>query len=353
MPGEAVIGWDLGGAHLKAARLDASGRVLEVVQVACPLWQGLQHLHSALDVANRALGSAPRHAVTMTGEMVDLFATRGEGVSHLVTAIAERLAGQDVRFYAGERGFLDAAAAVRDPAAVASANWMATAALVAARQSSAFLVDIGSTTTDLIPVHGGRVQARGHDDASRLVTGELVYTGVVRTPIMALVRRVPFGGAWNPLMAEYFATTADVYRLLERLPEGADQHPAADGGEKTVEASGRRLARMLGRDFDVATLADWQGLAAWLAGVQLRRIGHSFAELWSREQLPDDAPVVAAGVGRFLVADLAARRGRRWLDFGSLVPSASGVNGRVSDCAPAVAVAWLARGGHPGMDVPA
>ena len=184
---------------------------------------------------------------------------------------------------------------------------MASAALVAARQPSAFLIDIGSTTTDLIPVHAGRVQARGKDDASRLVAGELVYTGVVRTPIMALVRRVPFAGKWNPVMAEYFATMADVYRLLGRLPEGADQHPAADGGEKTVEASARRLARMLGRDVDVAMLADWQELAGWLAQVQLRRIGHTVAALWSREQLPDNAPIVSAGVGRFLIPDLATR----------------------------------------------
>ncbi len=109
----------------------------------------------------------------MTGEMVDLFANRGEGVARLVTAITERLAGPGRAFLCGGRGFLDAAAAMRDPAAVASANWVATAALVAARQSSAFLVDIGSTTTDLIPVHDGRVRAVGQDDAGRLVTGEL------------------------------------------------------------------------------------------------------------------------------------------------------------------------------------
>ena len=344
MPDDAVIGWDLGGAHLKAARLDASGRVLDVVQVACPLWQGLHHFHSAVDLASRAMGSAPLHAVTMTGEMVDLFANRGEGVSSLVAAITERLAGQDVRFYAGERGFLDAAEAIRDPAAVASANWMASAALVAARLPSAFLIDIGSTTTDLIPVHAGRLQARGKDDASRLIAGELVYTGVVRTPIMALVRRVPFAGKWNPVMAEYFATMADVYRLLGRLPDDADQHPAADGGEKTVEASARRLARMLGRDVDAAMLPDWQRLALWLAEVQLRRIGHTVAALWSREQLLDNAPIVSAGVGRFLIPDLATRHNRRCVEFGSLVLCTPGVNGRVSDCAPAVAVAWLA--GH-------
>ena len=343
MSDEMMIGWDLGGAHVKAARLDGSGRALEVIQVACPLWEGMHHLHAAVDQVSGAIGAAPRHAVTMTGEMVDFFRDRGEGVSRLVAAIAERLAGPAVRFYAGERGFLDAAGAIRDPAAVASANWMASAALVAARRPSALLIDIGSTTTDLVPVHEGRVRALGNDDARRLVSGELLYTGVVRTPVMALAQAAPFAGEWVPLMAEYFATTADLYRVLERLPEGADLHPAADGGEKTVEASGRRLARMFGRDFDADALGAWRRLAAWLAEAQVRRIDDACVRLWSRNLLPDDAPIVTAGVGRFLAHDLAARHRRQCLDFGSLIPCAPGVGGRVSDCAPAVAVAWLAR----------
>ena len=338
-----MIGWDLGGAHVKAARLDESGRVLEVVQVACRLWEGMHHLHSAVDEVTGALGTSPVHAVTMTGEMVDFFPNRGEGVARLVAAITERVTGSTIRFYAGGRGFLDAAGALRDPGTVASANWMATAALVATRQSPALLVDVGSTTTDLIPVMDGQVRASGKDDAGRLITGELVYTGVVRTPVLALAERAPFDGEWVPLMAEFFATTADLYRLLGRLPEGADQHPAADGGEKTVEASARRLARMVGRDLDPASLGACRRLAAWLAEAQFRRIEDACSRLWSRELLPDEAPLVAAGVGRFLVHDLAARQGRRCLEFGSLVSCAPGVAGRVSDCAPAVAVAWLAR----------
>lgn len=338
-----MIGWDLGGAHLKAARLDESGRVLDVVQVACRLWEGMHHFHSAVDEIGHALGAASFHAVTMTGEMVDSFPTRSEGVARLVAAITERLSGSTVRFYAGAQGFLDSAGALSQPDAVASANWVATAALVAARQSPALLVDVGSTTTDLIPVMNGQVRAAGKDDAGRLVTGELVYTGVVRTPVMALAERAPFGGEWVPLMAEFFATTADLYRLLERLPDGADQHPAADSGEKTVEASARRLARMLGRDFDASMLGACRRLAGWLAEAQLRRIEDACNRIWSRNALPDDAPIVAAGVGRFLARDLAARHGRRCLEFASLVPRAPAVDGLVSDCAPAVAVAWLAR----------
>jgi probable H4MPT-linked C1 transfer pathway protein len=339
--GQAVIGWDLGGAHLKAARLDESGRVVEVVQVPCQLWQGLQHLHGAVDQILGALGPAPRHAVTMTGEMVDLFRSRAEGVSQLVAAIAERLGDGIVLFYGGGQGFLDAPGAIALPASVASANWMASASLVAAHHHSAVFLDIGSTTTDLIPVHGGRVQAHGVDDGTRLVAGELVYTGVVRTPLMALAERVPFAGDWVPLMAEYFATMADVYRLLGRLPEGADQHPAADGGEKTPEASARRLARMIGRDLESAPPSAWRGLAQWLAEVQLRRIEDAFARIRSRGVLPDDTALVVAGVGRFLAGDLAARQGLACQDFGHLIPVAPGMATRVSDCAPAVAVAWL------------
>jgi (4-(4-[2-(gamma-L-glutamylamino)ethyl]phenoxymethyl)furan-2-yl)methanamine synthase len=338
----AVIGWDVGGAHLKAARLDRSGRVEEVLQVACPLWQGLHHLDSAIEALHARLGTAPLHAVTMTGEMVDLFPDRAEGVSRLVDAIEGALRGSAISFYAGARGFLDAAAARRDPGLVASANWMASAELVAARKAAALFVDIGSTTTDIIAVRECRVCAEGRDDATRLISGELVYTGVVRTPLMALTDRVPFEGESVPLMAEYFATAADVYRILGSLPEGADQHPAADGGEKSVEASARRMARMIGRDAGSASPVEWRRLAVAFAEAQQRRIAEACSLVASRANLEDGAPLVAAGVGRFLAGELAGRMGRPCLDFATLLPCEPSVSSRASDCAPAVAVAWLA-----------
>jgi len=342
VPGSSVIGWDLGGAHLKAARVGGSGAVEAVVQRPCPLWQGMPHFFTALDEARSVMGEAPVHAVTMTGEMVDLFRNREEGVLALVAAMRERLPGSDLRFYAGRDGFVDAATASRSPAQVASANWMASAALVADRLQEGLLIDIGSTTTDLVPVSGGAVAAVGADDATRLVAGELVYTGVVRTPLMALAERVPFAGDSVPLVAEYFATAADVHRLLGTLPEGADQHPAADGGPKTVEGSARRLARMIGRDMESAQLTAWRELAGWLAAAQRRRIDEGCALVISRSGLSGDAPLVAAGVGRFVVRALTAARGRPVLDFGNLVPANVAVRPLIADCAPAVAVAWLA-----------
>ncbi|HKW41168.1 MAG TPA: hypothetical protein VJN39_07965, partial [Gemmatimonadales bacterium] len=90
---EPVIGWDLGGAHLKAARLDGAGTVEHVMQLPCPLWQGIEHLDRALAEVLSAFGAAPLHAVTMTGEMADLFANRTVGVTRLVAALRERTEG--------------------------------------------------------------------------------------------------------------------------------------------------------------------------------------------------------------------------------------------------------------------
>lgn len=340
MPAEPIIGWDVGGAHLKAARLAADGGVESVIQVPCPLWQGLDHLHHAIAEARARVGEAPRHAVTMTGEMVDLFANRAEGVARLAHTMREALGGA-VGFFGAESGFVDAAAAAAMPAQIASANWLASAAVVAATQDTALFIDIGSTTADLVPVRAGEVGAQGRDDAERLVTGELVYSGVVRTPVMALADRVPFAGEWVPLIPEYFATSADVHRLTGELPEGADQYPAADNGPKTVEASARRLARMLGRDLESAEPGAWRGLARWLSDAQLRRLHDSADLLLSTGILPESAPVVGAGVGRFLAARLAALRGQPYRDFAALLGIPAPLAESVSNCAPAVAVGWL------------
>jgi probable H4MPT-linked C1 transfer pathway protein len=347
LPAEPTIGWDLGGAHLKAARLGPTGGVERVVQVPCALWRGLAELEGALDAAASAVGPAPVHAVTMTGEMVDCFPTRADGVAALAAVMRKRFGDRGLRFYAGARGLVAAGAEEGEGLRLASANWRAAAEVVAGSLPEALFVDIGSTTTDLIPVRGGEVRARAENDAGRLVSGELVYTGVVRTPVMALAREAPFGGHLVPLMAELFATTADVHRLCGRLPVGSDLHPTADGGEKTEAGSARRLARMIGRDAETEPLEAWRSLARWLAEAQLRRIEDACALLLSREGLAPDAPVVSAGVGRFLAVLLAGRLGRASLDFAALLPDPGPEPGLVSDCAPAVAVARLsqARGG--------
>ena len=48
------------------------------------------------------------------------------------------------------------------------------------------LFDVGTTSADLIPIVNGQVVAQGRTDPERLLSGELVYTGALRTPAEAV-----------------------------------------------------------------------------------------------------------------------------------------------------------------------
>jgi probable H4MPT-linked C1 transfer pathway protein len=341
MPSESTIGWDLGGAHLKAARLDPHGRVMQVVQLPCPLWQGLSHLQIAIDSALQQFSSPrARHAVTMTGELADLFDNRREGVRDLLETFSTRVSPQQIGVYAGAAGFVTVDQQEAFWEQIASANWRATAEFLAGRLPEALLVDVGSTTTDIVPSKQS-VLACGRDDRERLVQEELVYTGVVRSSIMSVVDRIPFNGEWVPIMAEQFATTADVYRLTGELPEDADQMPSADGKGKSPLESARRLARMLGCDVHSAPFAAWRRCADYVAEAQLTRICNACHRVLSRGILQSDAPLIGAGVGRFLVMKLAQRMQRPYLDFAGCIDGSESAARCSAYCAPAVAVAAL------------
>ena len=336
-----VFGWDLGGANVKLARVDG-GRVVNVAQIPCPIIPERSKFDAAVDVALPLISSPALHALTMTGELSDVFNNRAEGVSYLVELMQRVTAGQTLRVYAGSFGFLDPDDAKNRTLEVASANWHATAALTARRHKDALLVDVGTTTTDLIPIKDGTVAARGATDAERLTEGELLYTGVVRTPVMAVAHSAAFKGRVQRIAAERFATMADVWRLTGDLPDDADPYPSADQRGKSGPESAARLARMLGRDESEAELGAWVALARYFADCQLAEIEHAARGLAERDDLPQSAPVIGAGCGRFVARALAERLGRPYLDFAEIVDAAQEAREMAARCAPAVAIALLA-----------
>lgn len=336
-----VVGWDIGGAHLKAARAE-DGRIVDAVQVASPLRLGLDRLKQSFADAKARIGTAHRHVVTMTGELADTFVSRAEGVESLAAVALRELTPAAVSLYAGRAGFIrpqDAHAHVED---IASANWFASASLVARVLPAALFVDMGSTTTDLVPVVGGAVAAQGYTDAQRLAAGELVYTGLVRSFLMAVSERAPFAGRWTPLINENFANMADVQRILGSLPEGVDQMTTADGRPKTIEASRARLARMVGRDVGDASDAAWTELARWFAEMQIRAVVDGAMLVLSSSHLPADAPIVGAGIGDAVVREAAQRLGRDYVAFDTLLDVVPTARDWASHCAPAAALAVLA-----------
>lgn len=346
-----IFGWDIGGANIKACRM-RQGEVLDAAQWPCPLWQGLDALTHALQLAaERWPGlNQSRHAVTMTGEMVDLFSHRQEGVERIAVHLAQTLApSANLWFFAGDDGWCTQAEASRRWASIASANWLAAARHVALQSTGGcgVLVDIGSTTTDLIAFGGGRVLSRGRSDVERLASGELVYHGVVRTPLCALAPRIEWRGRPHNVMNEFFATAADVYRLTGELDPAHDGHPPADGAGKDAAATHQRLARMIGLDARDAAADEWQAFAkAWRAA-QVAVIGSQLDRVLSLHGLGRGTRMVAAGCGDFLLPDIVAGLGRP-LELatyaGHVARLAAGrpeLERWVQVCAPCVAVAAL------------
>ncbi len=343
---DKIVGWDIGGAHLKAALLNDKGVVLAVYQQPCPLWQGISTLEIALaDIIDKLPAQGIRHTMTMTGELVDLFANKAQGVSEII-AVMQRVIGQkSLRIYAGRLGFI--CAELVEPMHVddiASANWLASANYVTQRIELGLFVDMGSTTTDVLLLRKNQVDALGYTDFQRLVSSELVYTGMVRTAVMAVVQSVNFAGSEVGVMSEYFATMADVYRLTHELNEQHDQSDTADNGDKTEQASARRLARMIGCDIQDYSMSDWQALAHEIRMQQLSRVKLACKKQLSRIEHRTKIQVIGAGIGRCLIEDIALNLGLEYRDFGGFFNTPGHVTDmQIADCAPAVAVAYLAR----------
>ncbi|MDY8108105.1 hydantoinase/oxoprolinase family protein [Fulvimarina sp. 2208YS6-2-32] len=337
-----ALGWDIGGAHLKAA-LSEDDRVLKVWQMVTPIWRDFESLQSAVDRIDEEAGDVVSHVITMTGEVADVFPSRRTGVEQIARIMGERLSG-DIRLYGGEAGFLSLGDARSNVFDIASANWHASATITAQRIEEALFIDMGSTTTDLVPVSDGKVRAKGHTDRDRLVSGELVYQGYTRTALMAVAREVPFIGRSIPVMNEFFATMADVQRVIGNLEEIDDLHEAADGTDKSIEGSRRRIARMVGMDAADARDGAWEWLAHAFAEAQVRAIHDAALKVLSHDEITDDAPLVVAGAGRPVLRRLAARLDRGVVDFSDLVDCASNVRDDIRRAAPASALSLLAAG---------
>jgi probable H4MPT-linked C1 transfer pathway protein len=242
-----VVGLDIGGANLKAA--DESGRVL--VQ-SFPMWQRSAELASTLALVIEHFPGCDRIAVTMTGELADCFRTKQEGVQFILGAVEQAAAGREVLVWQTGGEFVDLATARDLTPLVAAANWHAQATWIGRLQpaGSAVLIDIGSTTTDIIPLENGFPMPQGRTDPERLACGELVYFGVRRTPLLGLLQEVQLAGVTRPLARELFSTTLDVFLVTGDIAEDPAERVTANGAPATREFALDRLARQLCGDTD-------------------------------------------------------------------------------------------------------
>jgi (4-(4-[2-(gamma-L-glutamylamino)ethyl]phenoxymethyl)furan-2-yl)methanamine synthase len=283
-----TIGLDIGGANLKAAH---AGGVAQLRPY--PLWKDPGGLAAALADLIAGLPPADQLAVTMTGELCDCFETKRDGVAKILDAVEQVAGDRRIRVWQTTGTFVEPTAARELPLQTAAANWLALGTFAGryAARGAGLVLDIGSTTTDVVPLRNGQPVPQGRTDPERLRSRELAYTGVQRTPLCALL------GADGA--AEFFATTLDVYVTLGLLPEDPSINDTADGRPATKCYSMDRLARMLCGDRETCSEQQIVTLAHDLYGRQLRLVRRAVEEVCARsaERL---STVVIAGSGEFL-----------------------------------------------------
>src|SRR5437879_11918872 len=335
----AVLGWDVGGVNTKVASV-VRGTVAAVraqpyeIQRDRPARASLLARLAAEQGAGGGGGGGggAAHAVTMTAELSQIFRTKREGVRFVLDAVTAAFPEADVRVYAADGRFLSVAGARIEPLAVAAANWAATAQLVAQSVSETILIDTGTTTTDIIPIAGGRVAARGRTDPERLREGELVYTGALRTPAEAIAPTVMLHGPPTGLSAEGLAPAGDVHLWLGNLTPEDYTVPTPDGRPATREFAGERLARVICADRELLDEAAIDAIARSLADAQIGRVSAALERVARRH--PGAAGAVVTGLGAFIAAAAARRAGLRVTDLTERL-------GPAARHAPAAAVALL------------
>ena len=277
-----VLAFDVGGANIKAA--DGLGWAHAE---AFPLWQRPDALAETLGRIV-ALQRPRRIVATMTGEIADCFPSRPVGVARIIEAIEAAAASirptADLGIYLVDGSIVAVAEARTRPLAAAAANWHAMARLAAAHVTTdrAFALDAGSTTTDIVPLLRGVPVPRAGDDVGRMAAGELVYTGVERTPVAAIVRSLPWpstGTGRRPIASERYADSRDAWLLLGGIPESPQDHDTADGQPATRAAASRRLGRMLLADPEAFSSADARAAADWCARAQSRQVARALARV--------------------------------------------------------------------------
>ncbi len=329
-----MVGWDIGGVNTKVA-LVREGVVVAAHSHPYEIQRDPLALPSLLRALVEQIGAMPddRHAVTMTAELSQMFRTKREGVVFVLDAVTAAFPDSGVHVYAVDGRFLSTADATLEPLAVAASNWAATAHLVAHARPNAILIDIGTTTADIIPIVDGVVVAVGATDPARLASGELVYTGALRTPVEAIVRRVPLGESVAAVSAESFALIGDVHVWRGDLATEDYSVGAPDGRPATRELSGERLARIVCADREMLDDRAIGAIADAVADAQVELIGDALRRV--RDRHPQLHTAVVTGLGAF-IAIRAARR--LALDVSRL---ADAIGDDASRCAPAAAVALL------------
>ena len=340
-----VLGYDVGGANTKATLVCVKkGKVLntKVAVEYFPIWKKPEKLAEVLLNLKQKLGASSLDGVglTMTAELSDAYQTKREGVNTILSCVLEAFPDLPIYILNTDAELVTVDAAKQEPLRVAAANWAGTGWIVSQHVKNCVVVDVGSTSTSIIPIVNGRVAARGKTDLDKLICGELVYTGSLRTNVTAIVQFIPIRNGVATVASELFALSGDVHLVLGNITEKDYTSETADGREKTVPESLARLARVVCADTDMLSKQEIIGMAQYICDRQIRQVAAGLGKVYTytKSMVACKVPVVVTGLGENFLAKKAAESlgVDAVIDLGTLLPHKAVL------ATPAFAVAMMA-----------
>ena len=338
-----IAGVDVGGANTKITIIEADKNQLvnsNSLSFYFPFWK--KPLSDFPNLFSKNLGKLSSKlpdyfAATMTAELADVFPTKRDGVLKIIDLLSSIIPADKLFFYTVDDTFLKYEQALNNPLQLAASNWVATGSFFAKLFPTCLIIDMGSTTTDLIIVREGEVYSKGANDLKRLLNGELYYTGLLRTPICAVANTILFHGRKCSLAGELFSIMADVHLILGNISEKQYTCETPDNRPATVKAAYNRLSRMLCCDVEQLSESELIKLAKRIERTQFNTIRKAVNKILKSKSWLVENPVILTGIGR------------KWLykmfktDSTSLNIKLSDevIGDSASDLTPAYAVAYL------------
>ena len=341
-----VMGLDIGGVNTKAAFLSAQKGTVKKLKTAIeyfPIWKrGKERLPQVLKRLRKLLVNSAALdgvGVTMTAELSDVYWSKREGVIHILDCVTQIFADVPTFVLNVDAKLISVRDARKKPLKVAAANWAATGWMVSQISRNCLIVDVGSTTTSIVPIINGKITAKGKTDLEKLLNGELVYTGALRTNVAAIVNYVPIRGGKARVSSELFAQSGDVHLLLNHIKEEDYIVETVDGRKKTKKEAMVRLARVVCADIDMLNEQEVIDMARLIYERQVEHIAEGLRQVYERmkQRIQEDVPVVVTGLGRNFLARKAAEKVglSKVIDLGELL----GVN--AAFMSPSVGVALM------------
>lgn len=307
---------DVGGANVKKASITIRNGKIDVESYSYdyyPLWKKTGIADFLRDASSGL--SFDCLGLTFTAEVSDAFPNKKDGVKQIIDSVHKAFPGKDFTVLSNNGELISPDEAIKQYLNVASANWYASAYLALKCIGNGIYVDMGSTTTDVIPLSAGKLSPKGKTDLERLKSQELIYSGALRSSLSGLSSKAPLTGGMVCVANEYFACTGDVYRILGFLRERDYVCETPDGRGKSKKECLQRLARMFLADGQELNEKQLNEVASYYMEKQLKLVADAIENIAGKQVV--EPRLIGSGIGEFILKKAAKYAGLKYMPLSS------------------------------------